>query len=341
MKNTIKAWDLNPTTWPTEASFSQKLIHLVRYAMLAPSGHNTQPWRFRISGDGVTLYADRSRSLPIVDPDDRELIISCGCALSFLKVAAHYFGYHAKIQEFPDPLDSDCLATVQLTPDLSLKNEVQDLFMAITRRHTNRFPFESRPVSADLLQGFQGVVQGHKAGLRIVEDSEQRLQLAALITEGDRRQGADPEFRKELAAWVRSNYTHHRDGMPGYGFGIGNVASLLGSFFIRTVDWGKSQGKKDSHLALNAPVLAVLESETDHPQAWLQTGQALGHLLLRITAAGLAASFLNQPIEIPALRSQLQELLKTEQFPQIILRLGYGKTVQPIPRRSVDEILAP
>ena len=60
------------------------LRSLVEYAALAPSGHNTQPWRFRLRGGGAELLADRTRALPVVDPDDRELVISCGAALGVM-----------------------------------------------------------------------------------------------------------------------------------------------------------------------------------------------------------------------------------------------------------------
>ncbi|WP_229440580.1 hypothetical protein [Massilia sp. BSC265] len=56
--------------------------------MLAPSSHNTQPWLFRMAESSIDLFADRTRALPVNDPDDRELTISCGCALMHLRIAA-------------------------------------------------------------------------------------------------------------------------------------------------------------------------------------------------------------------------------------------------------------
>ena len=54
---------------------------------MAPSVPNTQPWRFVAVDDSINLYADRSRALPISDPDERALHISCGAALMNLKLA--------------------------------------------------------------------------------------------------------------------------------------------------------------------------------------------------------------------------------------------------------------
>jgi nitroreductase len=65
-----------------------RLRFLLGYAILAPSSHNTQPWRFRLRGPTLDLLADRRRALPVVDPEDRALVISCGAALGHLRVAA-------------------------------------------------------------------------------------------------------------------------------------------------------------------------------------------------------------------------------------------------------------
>ena len=56
------------------------LLFLIEQAVKAPSGHNTQPWMFRISETEIDICPDYSRALPVVDPDNRELFVSLGCA---------------------------------------------------------------------------------------------------------------------------------------------------------------------------------------------------------------------------------------------------------------------
>ena len=55
-------------------------IYMMEQAVKAPSGHNTQPWLFRVQKDRIQILPDMSKSLPAVDPDNRELFISLGCA---------------------------------------------------------------------------------------------------------------------------------------------------------------------------------------------------------------------------------------------------------------------
>jgi nitroreductase len=85
------------TTW------SEGVMGLVGKAVLAPSSHNTQPWFFLLGKPHIDLLADRTRALPVNDPEDRELTISCGCALMNLLLAAAASGHQVENRLLPDP----------------------------------------------------------------------------------------------------------------------------------------------------------------------------------------------------------------------------------------------
>lgn len=50
--------------YPINGSVSEQLTYLLSFAILAPSGHNNQPWRFHLDGDAVEVYADDANALP-------------------------------------------------------------------------------------------------------------------------------------------------------------------------------------------------------------------------------------------------------------------------------------
>ncbi|HEX2205501.1 MAG TPA: hypothetical protein VHG91_19475 [Longimicrobium sp.] len=100
-------WTISEDAYPAAAPASGKLEYLLGWAVLAPSGHNTQPWRFRVAGDTLFVHADRARRLAVVDPLDRELVMSCGAALFFLRVAIRRFGHLDEVECFPDDADPE------------------------------------------------------------------------------------------------------------------------------------------------------------------------------------------------------------------------------------------
>jgi nitroreductase len=332
-------WKVAEGDFPKSRDAEEKLRFLLNYAVLAPSGHNTQPWLFKVRNGKVELYADRTRGLPVVDPEDRALVISCGAALFNLRVAVRHFGYAYEVQPFPDPNDPDLLARVRLGPEQEATEEGELLFEVLKERHSNRGPFGDRQVPGRLLSALQAAVWEEGAWLHLVQDEAAKHALAELIAKGDRIQLADKRFRRELASWVHPNRTKSRDGIPGYAFGFGDVMSLAGPFVIRTFDTGKGQAAKDRQLAEGSPVLAVLGTEGDTPADWLAAGQALARILLRSRAEGVWGSFLNQPIEVSELRPRVRETVGEAGFPQLLLRMGYGQEVRPTPRRAMEEVL--
>jgi nitroreductase len=328
-----------PTDEETPASSEELLRSLVQYAILAPSGHNAQPWRFRVRDGALELLADRSRALPVVDPEDRELVMSCGAALCFLRVALRHFGHTGVVELLPDPANNDLLARVRVGNRLDPTELDDALFRAIPHRHTNRGPFDTRRIRKQLLRELAEHAAAEGAWLRVVADGAKDA-VADLIVEGDRRQAADRAFRRELASWMRPNRGRARDGMPGYAQGFGDAASVVMPLVVRAFDWGKMRAAKDRALATEAPALLLLGTGTDSAVDWLRAGLALGRVLLRATGDGVTASFLNQPIEVAPLRARLAAALGVHGFPQLLLRVGYGAESRATPRRDAAEALA-
>ena len=86
--------------------------YLIGMAGRAPSVHNTQPWCFTVSGDAIELLADARRQLRL-DPDGREMVISCGAALYGLRLAVRSLGYQPEVKMVPGPPGEPVLAGVR------------------------------------------------------------------------------------------------------------------------------------------------------------------------------------------------------------------------------------
>lgn len=324
--------------FPGRAGPAERLRFLLGYAVLAPSRHNAQPWTFEIEGDEVRLHADPSRALPVVDPDGRELLMGCGAALVNLRLAAAHFGHATSTEVLAVHRDDGLLARVRLEERSASCPAVEELFQAIPRRHTNRLPLDGRDPPDGLVTRLLREARDEGAWLRPVEE-QQRRAVAELIAEGDALQWANPRFRAEVAAWTRPNGTSRRDGMPGYAAGMSDAAALLQPLRLRLGNPARSEAERDRRRALVSKALLLLSTPGDGQADWIAAGEALQRILLRATAAGLTASFFNQPVECRRLRERLREAVGAAGAPQILLRLGYGPEVRATPRRPVGEVL--
>lgn len=331
-----EARDFPVSGWPVE-----KLAYLLRYAVQAPSSHNSQPWLFRAAGDLLELRPDRSRQLPVVDPHGRELVMSCATALFHLRTAISHYGYEPLVEVLPDSADPDLLARVGLGAERKPTYAEKLTFWAIAARHTNRHPFDERALPESLLARLERVAEAEGAWLALVSDAGDRRALAKLVAEADRRHFHDRRYRRELGSWVRGRRAPTRDGLPARALGVPRTFSFATPFALRTFNLGGRAAARDVSLAEHAPVLAVVGTTRDDARDWLAAGQALDAVLLEATAAEVSASFLNQPIEIDDLRAQVGALLGVDGYPQALVRLGYGPAVEGTPRRSPRDVLLP
>lgn len=332
----LSCWNISAGTYPRAASLTARLRFLVGYAILAPSSHNTQPWRFQIDERAVDVYADRSRLLEVIDGDGRQLLMSVGAALFNLRVAMRRFGHEPEVALFPSRREPDLVARVAHGASIDTSIEDVELFDAIPARHTNRQPFEPVPVSNRITDALVRAAHSEGAWLMRLHPDE-RTRAAELIAAADREQFHDKRFRKELAQWLVSNKSTRGDGIPGYSKSYG-APSTATTLLVRTFDIGGRVADGERDLVNGSPMLAVLGTERDDERAWLDAGQAMQRALLTACVHGLSASFLNQALELDEFRTEFEQLTGRGR-PQLVMRFGYGPAARATPRRPVREVL--
>jgi nitroreductase len=332
-------WDISAEAFPGDNFACDQLEFLLGYAILAPSPHNTQPWRFRINVNDAEIFADRRRALRVVDPVGRELTMACGAALFNLRVATEYFGRGYTVQVLPQADQPDLLACLTLRLHSETSSEDVVLFHALTQRRTNRQAFRPDPLPAEILAELADAAAREGAWLAIATEEGPRQALADLVAAADKIQWASRDFRRELAAWMRTDAEHQVDGIPTHDLGVRDWMAFAGPALVRTLNRGNNQAARDADIALHSPALVVLGTDEDDPRSWLQAGQALESVLLHARSERVCASFLSQPVEVGEVRPQLASAVGLGGFPQALLRLGYGPEVPPTPRRSVLSLL--
>jgi hypothetical protein len=128
----------------------------------------------------------------------------------------------------------------------------------------------------------------------------------------------------------------------GDGLTVPRLAAPIAQAVVRSFDMGNGVAAKDQQLLTGSPWLTVLATAADDVRSWLHAGQALQRALLAGCRHGLQASYLNQPLELPALRARLRSLLGTAEHPQLLMRWGHPtEALPPTPRRPLDAVIEP
>jgi hypothetical protein len=306
-------WTIDPIGFPGSGTAREKLAFLVRYARLAPSDHDTQPWRFVVGETHVDVVADLSRALRVVDPNYREVTMSCAAAAETLLTAARAYGFEAVLSPLPEPHAPTVIARVELGDNARRTLLDRDMLTAILKRRTVPRRYAQTPIPASVQALMQATARGYGIDLHLVSDRSTKDKIARLVVEADQTQFADPAIRAEFAS----------SGSVGGGF------SRMGAALFRLFDLG---GSMERHAAMHAPLFGVFTTKSDSHADWVATGRATAAVLHGMTMHGLVNAFLNQPIEVEVLRSELGSLLGLEETPQLLSRFGYVKEDVALPR---------
>jgi hypothetical protein len=320
-----------------ETAMSVKMRELVRMATLAASGHNAQPWQFAtIAENAIEIHPDYRRRLPIVDPHDRELWMSLGCALENLLIAAHAAGYAPEVT-YPDPTTD--FIRVRLPADTA---QTSPLLAAIPLRQNTRSEYNSQLVTSNALKQIEAVPLEPGVVLRFVLNPTELKTVVEYVDRGNLSQYADRAFVDELIHWLRFNQKEALASLDGlYSDCSGNpqVPRWLGKMFVAGTK-PQQQADADAKKLRSSPGAVVIASESDDKTAWVRTGQVYERLALQMTAMDLKSAFLNQPIEVATIRGQFQQAIGLgNALPQLLIRFGYGRSMPQSLRRSVEQVI--
>ncbi|MEU8233223.1 nitroreductase [Actinoplanes sp. NPDC048967] len=304
---------------------ARRLRAAARSALHAPSVFNSQPWSWRINGDTLLLYADRSRQLHSIDPDGRLLMISCGAALHHARTALAADGWSAEVECLPGAGHPDLLARIRLGAAVPPGPRTRRTAGAIRRRRTDRRPFGDRAVPENLLTRLRRCVELEGAYLHVVRQD----QVPALAVACEHAAGAeheDPAYLADLDRWT------DRPAWRGDGVPAGTaVRPALRRVPVRDFAPGGTAGLVTGTGVDKGAAYVILFGSADQPGDLLRAGEALSALLLLATAEGLASATLSEAVEVSWPRLLLRDLLSGLGEPYLAVRLGYRVSGQPVP----------
>ena len=310
---------------------------LVRFATLAPNGHNTQPWRFTAGPGRIVIRPDFSRRTPVVDPDDHHVFVGLGCAAENLALAAAANGQRGDL-DF-DPADGSIAFAYQ-----SSARQGSVMFDAITRRQSTRADYDGRTVSTTDLRTLEaaGAVPGVDLILITARPAIDRVR--DLVVSGNSTQMADPAFVRELKLWLRFSPRHAietGDGLFSVASGNPALPEWLGPLAFDRFATAKSETEKYARQLRTSSGVAVFVGQRDDREHWALAGRACQRFALQATALGLKHAFINQPVEVAALRPELAALVGMPgRRPDIVMRFGYGPLLPYSARRPVNAVMA-
>ncbi len=325
----LQAWDVKESDFPANDSREEKLAFLLNYAILAPSSHNSQPWKFNVTNDSILIFADKSRWLQVADANRREQFISIGCALENLVIAAEHFGYNCSVSYFPGP--EDLVATVSLLANSTAPSNSR-LFYAITSRQTNRNPFEPQTISKADLEIIRSFCTDPDVGIFITDDSAVRRSFLDLVVQANGILYSDVNYKSELGRWLGQGV-----------MGPTGLQAKMAQIAVVFLDMGPEQTEKDALLINSTPYLGFISTANNDSISSVKAGRTLERFWLCATTLGISLHPMSQALETAETKANLTGILPAQsEMMQVqqAFRLGYAKSATGhSTRRPLHEVL--
>ena len=321
------------------------------WAILAPNPHNMQPWLIDLRTPGeATLFIDHGRLLKDTDPFNRQIVIGCGAFLELARLAAAADGGSVEIAPFPEgephpTLDKRPVARLRFSPVPAVQ---EVLFAAAGDRHTNRQPFDDRPVSPAAAARIVAAAGSPAVAARAETDPDRVAALRAIAWAGARIEAYTPAANAETA-----ERTHFGDAdVEAHPWGITLAGPLMGGLHaagLLTAEAMKTQGsfafnemlKSLQAGAATARGWVWLTTATNSRADQLSAGAAYLRAQLAATAQGLRMQPFSQCLqEYPSMATAYaaahQAMAPDGGRVQMFARIGHGKPTPAAPRRGLD-----
>lgn len=313
---------------PEARTGSAVLYELLRAAAQAPSGDNTQPWRFQVDAAAVkvTVFAEQSRDPSPMNVGGRMARIAVGAAVENILVAANERGLAAELESL-DAGGHAVRVCVKGKP-----RPFPEAGSVVFARTTNRLPYDGKPVPAETLERLRSAPLGGSAAATCWITGRDRLApVAELIGRADGILFGVPAVRRAFLGQVRFGGQRSReDGLPAGSLGVPKVEQAALRALQWVPDWlfRLSRGAelfaaKAATLVRSASGLCVVAANDDTPETDLEVGRAMERAWLLLTAEGLQA----QPMmSLPVLENAA--------------RCGYPAFAAPRTRAAIEAVVA-
>lgn len=319
------------------ANNNSRQIELLRSAILAPSSHNTQPWKFHLEEKCISIFPDFSRRCHSVDPDDHHLFVSLGCATENLVQAALARGDMA---ETLLDIDTNKKIEIHLAPT---KAAASALFKAIPSRQCTRTQYNGKVLSIDELKLLASAGSGIGVHCHILTEKTALEKILEFVVQGNTAQMNDPAFVAELKSWIRFNGHHAKesgDGLYSATTGSPSLPTWLGKVIFSKVFTAKSENDKYSKQIRSSAGIAVFTSEKNDIKHWIEVGRCYERFALQATVMDVRNAMLNQPVEVKAIRPLFANYLGIgNQRPDLIVRFGKAPMAPRSMRRHLEAVM--
>jgi hypothetical protein len=304
----------------TQQYLEKNLLKILENARLAPSVHNSQPWKVSIKNNAIEVGLDDEHVLKDGDPTGRETILSLGIFAESILISAENVGlYDSKVSY------KDKKAFVEFSKEASTpKNESKKLIHALKKRATDRSVYKKINISSQAKNTILNAWKDPDLKIWLIDEENKIDEIANLTSNGIGLALTNPAFRKELSEYIIEPWSSKKRGISVNSLYIPKLIAVIQPLFVRFGIGLTKEVKLEHKRWKSSSAVVLITSVGDMPEYWFSAGRAYLRVSLAIEQLGFSQATSAATVEASNYHEDVEKLLNTKQRLQCVLRIGEG-----------------
>lgn len=347
---------------PWQKTYAQKFkdprLQVTAHGILAANGHNMQPWKIQLDAHDPMvfyLYADSTRMTPVIDPLARQMMVTQGAFLEYVRTAGEKLGYQTDIVLFPNgnydenhlkaSMDEKPVAKVTLSKQAPAANA---RYAAMFLPDTNREPYLTNNLTDTQIDAMKQLNTDPTQTLVFYQDAANRKALGDYAKRAATIEAKLPSAMRESNVIFRANEYQKNQYRYGYsveGQGTSGVMLYLLEGLV-TLFPSLNEGTAATNTMIDAtetavdhtPAYALVISKDNSRASQVRSGMLYSALVLQAHVEGLAMQPLSQALEeYPQMKKEYENIHR-QYAPdggtiQMLVRIGKPSKGTPVSMR--------
>lgn len=276
---------------------SEDIQKIIEAGCRAPSGSNSQPWRFAVDNNQISVFALPEKDHPILNFRHRGTWLAHGALIENILIASRHFGYETDVELLPDKNNPKFIAKISFEKSNLPK---EPLYSAIWDRAINRKPYKNTPLAAEqkenLLNGAKEISDNE---IKIIEGPNQLKTLGWAVSVNEIVMLENKALHKlffEEIVWTKEEEEKKKAGMylktlelkPPQEFGL-RIASFWPAmnFLNKAAGMAKVIAKQNAEIYSQCGLMGIITVK-DRDEDFINVGRLVERIWLNATAMGLS-----------------------------------------------------
>lgn len=311
-------------------NIEEKISKIVAIAVHAPSGENSQPWRFAISGQTLSVYNTPDADTSYYNVEQRGSHVAHGALIENLHICASRHGLIPSLSLFPDTAKPDLVATIEFTLATPRYAATDHLYESVPLRSTNRKMYIETPLSSLLREKLDALNTDEEPNLVVLEDRKKVSEIASLVSLNERLLFQIPAMFDFFFSHIRWNTDEEAKNPRG--------------FYIKTLELGPPEvfvmkllhrpvlfqlfsilgiankiATENASRYRSASAICTISSSGDTKEDMVNAGRLLQRALLTVTKEGWSAQPMSGLLFLyHALSESTLSILSSSQHDEIV-----------------------